>query len=120
MKFINRFVGPKLSLVLGSLVGACALHFVLSACSGAARGINRSPTADAYAEEPPCSNWQTAFVVNNVDVGGDYRDPRAVPKNVILGAAPLPAGWEPISVDITGGLGNTTVNYVATVRKCQR
>jgi hypothetical protein len=95
----------KLSITIGSIISAAVLHFILAACT---------TNGDASAATS-CSSWSTAYFAYDITVTGGH--PSDVPLNQIIGQTAMPAGWEPISVQWTGGGTNDLINLV-TLRQC--
>ncbi len=116
----------RISVVLGSLLGAVAIHATLVACSaGSTRGgiggvggvegiANAGPdTPAATAATPACTQWEiktitpTAFGWTDVS----YTDPSGKRQSTSMpsvDAMTLEAGWEPIGA----------LYYSPLVRRC--
>jgi len=73
---------PSIKVVLGSLVGALAVHGALSACGGS-RSANASPSS--------CATWQ---VLETSSASPSAPEPPMV----------LAPGWEPFAVDPVGNV----------------
>lgn len=108
----------KWSVVLGSLVGAFAIHGVLVACSSGGTTSN-GPTSEGTAHADPsntpatCTQWQVKVATptnfNWQDV--NYVDPKNGAQTARLptiGTMTLEEGWEPIG----------SVYYSPLVRHC--
>ena len=67
-----------IKLVLGSLVGALAIHGALTACGAGNKSANAQTTPTS------CTTWQVAIVP--LDNGSSPTSPD-----------PVPAGWEPFA-----------------------
>ena len=99
----------KLSILVGSLAGACAIHLVLTACGGGHGSI----TQDAGAQTTPaCTSWKPAIFF--YDVTADYAN---IPPNKILEAPAIPEGWEPVNAVPWGG-DTKSVRVQVALRKC--
>ncbi len=118
-------------MVLASIAGACAVHFVLAACGGASsgganggggngNGGSGDGTRDAFAQSAPpsCAAWQVATFyqpdVYTMSSGGDW--PMGLSSTISL-----PAGWEPLATEPYAGktTGSTfTTGALVTVRRC--
>lgn len=118
MQFSNT-AKQKSTVVAASLIGACAIHFVMSACGSMDRpGGAMNGTRDAFAEPAPCSSWQIAAYyapgLISAPMGSDW------PKG-LTGTIALPGGWEPIQATPFGGSSGGPVNTIGAltiVRKC--
>ena len=85
-------------ILLASLVGAFAVHFLLAACSGP------STTTPAMADgntggASPCSVWEVQQFVPPTFAAASVSDPLDNGRAITLPYAQdfqLPAGWEPI------------------------
>lgn len=120
MRNLNAVLSGKTAIVVFSLLGACAIHFVLTAC-GSIDGTLSPPkgTRDAAAQpapggSPPCMSWQIAeYYAPNVltrPANGDWPSGLSTPIS-------LPAGWEPIEAAPFGGSGGS-IGALTVVRKC--
>jgi hypothetical protein len=103
-------VNRKVSIVLGSMLGACVLNLLFVACG--------SPTnAQAQAPASACTSWQlAAFYQPNVLMKGAADWPSGLSSTVNL-----PTGWEPIEASPWGGSSSTTSTTIGTlvvVRHC--
>ena len=97
----------KATILLGSLLGAFAIHVALSACHG-------SGNANAQSS-PTCASWQTAFVLQSVP--SNAMNFTTAPMNQALGTQALPAGWEPMQTEVVEDDG-TTAQVVVHARQC--
>jgi len=107
----------KVSVVLGSLFGALAVHAVLVACGSSSAGS--VPTASA-GQTSACTTWQVSrHYTPNVEatphfMAGDFPTGLAAPIT-------LPPGWEPMSAQMwaddapDGGFG---YGQLVMVRRC--
>lgn len=115
----KRGLKASASVVVASLVGACAIHFALTACSNSARGGSTDGTPDAFAQaSPACSSWQIAvyYAPDILSASGPGNWPSG-----LSSAVTLPSGWEPIQATPFGGTTSATTNTVgalAVLRKC--
>jgi hypothetical protein len=94
---------PFPSIVLGSLVGAAAIHLTMAACS--------DPTRSAQAAD--CASYQVAGFYQPSWIPG-------VSAEIPAGLTPvldMPAGWEPISGSPFGG-GDNHWGAMVMVRRC--
>lgn len=84
----------RVSIILGSLVGAAAIHVALSACSGG----SSSPTPDAHADASGCAQWQVALVFGSPYITSTGKDINGDPSDAgdFGNVGLVPAGWEPI------------------------
>jgi hypothetical protein len=100
----------KVSIVMGSLVGACALNLLFVACGTPGR-------AQAQAQASSCTSWQLAAFYQPgllASTGADW--PAGLSKTV-----DLPAGWEPIEATPFGGsssTASTVYGALVVVRHC--
>jgi hypothetical protein len=95
----------KLNIVMGSLLGACAIHFTLAACGNSGKS-SVDTTGDAHAQttSSTCASWTIASFQSPVT---------EVNQNGIVLSAGVTPGWEPISAEfLTAGGVN------AVVRQC--
>ena len=91
---MNKHMSP---IVIGSLLGAAAIHFVLAACSSSSSGT----TPNAFAQTAGCTQWEhsRAVLADSADTG------KTLSTNQYSGSIlRSPAGWEPFAVDGTGGV----------------
>ncbi len=98
----------RVSLILGSLAGAAAIHIALSACSGA------SPTPDARADTSACAQWEVATARDSFNLTATQKDleGKPSPEGNFGHVSRVPAGWEPI------GIGDQSGTYV--LRRCAK
>jgi hypothetical protein len=98
-------MNTKISVTIGSIIGACVLHFALASCSG-------NGNADASTD---CASWSTAYYAYDIPITGG--EPTDVPVNQVIGSTPMPAGWEPIAFTWIGG-DSSHLRTLATIRQC--
>jgi hypothetical protein len=108
----------KVSIAVGSIVGALILHAVLVAC-GSSSASSAIPNANA-GQGSACGTWQISrhytpdVATTQHFMGGDFPAGLATPTT-------LPAGWEPISAQMwsadapDGGFG---YGALVMVRRC--
>ena len=108
----------KLSIVLGSLVGALAIHGALIACSSGGTSVyGQSSEGTAHADPATtgaaCAQWEVKTVAPT-KYGTEivhYTDTKGEPQQAHLpsvGVMTIEAGWEPIG----------TVLYSPLLRHC--
>jgi hypothetical protein len=107
----------KVSIVLGSLIGAFAIHAVVVACGSSTAGS--IPTANA-GQGTGCNTWQISVHYTSGVAATEHFGQGDLP----AGLAPpitLPGGWEPLSAMLwpssppDGGFG---YGELVTVRHC--
>lgn len=101
-------MNQRVSLILGSLAGAAAIHIALSACSGA------SSTPDARAQASACAQWEVATARDSFNLAATGKDllGKPVSEGEFGHVSLVPAGWEPI------GTGDQSGTYV--LRRCAK
>jgi hypothetical protein len=100
-------MNAKISVTVGSIIGACALHFALGACHG---------NGNAEAAPSDCATWTIAYYTYDLAAPAD--DIAMLPANQILGQQNMPAGWEPISAAFVGESSNTALRLIIPIRQC--
>jgi hypothetical protein len=103
-------MNPKTTIVLGSLLGACAIQLITAACGSSRSTGGPSNSGDAYAQGTSsssgssgissCTAWQTAVSFYTVSVpSGWTTSVNSLPMNQALAVGSVPAGWEPVAVE---------------------
>jgi hypothetical protein len=98
----------KLSIVFGSILGACAIHAALAACGG-------SDSANAQVAGSGCTQWAVIALdrLSQTDYADYMGEGPTIPRKG--GGNPgvsrsMPAGWEPFAV----------VNEIVWLRQCMK
>jgi hypothetical protein len=120
-------VKNKVSIALGSIAGALAIHAVLVACSPGARGwsvpdAQAQPVPVTQAAATACQNWKVSYFYapnvasENYVANGANTYPGGMGKVVAIDR-----GWEPLGMLMWPGdtVGNTVpVGALVSVRHC--
>jgi hypothetical protein len=109
---------PQLSIVLGSLLGAGVLHFILVACSTSSGGGAKTGVPDAQAQgTPSCTAWVVStFFADNVLNETGFKFSPGLGSDIAI-----PSGWEPISGVAQGSTtaqGDGLAGMLVVIRKC--
>ena len=117
-------MNAKASIVVGSLLGACAIQVVVTACGSLGHAGSSSGDANAQptsASATGCTAWQTS--VSYYESNAPYLaldDTSSIPQNQALVVNPAPAGWEPLAVQVVS-YGTTTspnAGLLVSLRQC--
>ena len=124
-------MNTKQSIVLGSLLGSCIIQVVMSACGssgGSGPRGRKSPgaTADAFADTQTsasasgCTAWETG--VSYYEVSEPYLaldNTASIPQNKALAVNAVPAGWEPLAVQVAQyGSATSQAGLLVYMRQC--
>jgi len=107
----------KISIVVGSILGAMALHAVLAACGVSVPSAisDAGASLDAGASSTStCSAWTTAYYFYDVPASGVS----GFPQSQIVGSQAMPAGWEPIGMSAGQGAATGNVGVLVALRQC--
>jgi hypothetical protein len=129
-------MNTNLSIVFGSLLGACAIQMAMSACgsgasggtggTGGGHGMKMPGLGDAYADMPTsasasgCTAWETGVSYYQVDAPYLALDnTSAIPQRQALAVSAVPAGWEPLQVDVVSyGSATSQAGLIVYMRQC--
>jgi hypothetical protein len=105
----------RISIVVGSILGALTLHAVLTACGvKAPAAISDAGAAGGATSASTCSAWNTAYYFYDVPAAGV----NAFPLSQIVGSTAMPAGWEPIGMSAGEGAVTGNVGVLVALRQC--
>lgn len=107
----------KMSVVLGSLVGALAIHGALIACSSGGTSVRGGGEGTAHADPTNsaavCTQWEVRTITPKTFNWDklDYVDNTGTSRTIdmpSIGAFPLEQGWEPFATSL----------YTVVARRC--
>jgi hypothetical protein len=122
----------NISIVFGSLAGACAIQAAMSACSSGANGGPKKPvltTGDARADTPTsasasgCTAWQTGLSYYQVEAPSlaalSTNDTSGIPQHQALAVSAVPSGWEPLQIEVVQfGSSMSEAGLLVYMRQC--
>jgi hypothetical protein len=120
-------MNTKTSIVIGSLLGACAIQVITTACGSSrhASSSGMAGTGEAHAQptsasDTGCTAWQTG--VSYYQVNAPYlalNNTSNIPQNQALAVNPAPPGWEPLAVNVVSyGSATSQAGLLVYMRQC--